>query len=46
MDGCALGIEFRIYTYVFDFCGAVERRLRGAVAVAVRIDSHFGDRNM
>ena len=33
-------------TYVFDFCGAVERRLRGAVAVAatvtvaVCVDSH------
>jgi hypothetical protein len=46
MDGCALGTEFRIYTYFFDFCGAVERRLRGAVTVAVCVDSHFRKRNM
>jgi hypothetical protein len=46
MNGCALGTEFRIYTYVFDFCGAVERRLRGAVAVAICVDGHSGDKKM
>jgi hypothetical protein len=46
MNGCALGTKFRIYTYVFDFSGAVERRLRGAVTVAVCVNSHFEDRSM